>query len=86
VANSSLGLAPILWGILIDFFRDVDATRHGISWNRYSIFFLGAELMFVLTLVLKFKLEEKAAGKVEDLMREIIITAPQRLVAKLWPF
>ena len=46
-------------------------------------FFMGAQLMFIVTLILKFKLEEKAAGKVEDLMREILITAPSRLIAKL---
>jgi MFS family permease len=86
VANSSLGLAPILWGILIDSFRETNFYWQGFYWNRYTIFFLGAELMFVVTLILKFKLEEQAAGKVEDLMREIVFTAPQRLLAKLWPF
>jgi len=86
VANSSLGLAPILWGILIDSFRDMSFYWQGFHWNRYAVFFLGAELMFIVTLILKFKLEEKAAGKVEDLMREIVFTAPQKLLAKLWPF
>jgi MFS family permease len=86
VANSSLGLAPILWGIMIDFFAKTEFLWQGLYWNRFTIFFLGAEIMFVLTLILKIKLEEKAAGKVEELMREILLTAPQRLLAKLWPF
>lgn len=86
VANSSLGLAPILWGIMIDFFAKTEFTAQGLYWNRYTFFFLGAEIAFIITLFLKFKLEEKSAGKVEDLMREILLTAPQRLLAKLWPF
>lgn len=86
VANSSLGLAPILWGILIDLFRDLHTTSRGLEWNRYTIFFLCAEAMFLVTLVLKFRLEEAAAGKVEELMREVLLTAPQRLLAKIWPF
>jgi MFS family permease len=86
VANASLGLAPIVWGILIDLFRDVNFYWNGLFWNRYTFFFVGALLVFALTLVMKFRLEEKAAGKVEDLMRELLLNAPQRLFAKLWPF
>jgi MFS family permease len=85
VANSSLGIAPILWGIMIDYFARTEFRWQGLYWNRYTFFFFGAELMFVLTLILKLQLEEKAAGKVEELMREILIGAPQRLLAKLWP-
>jgi MFS family permease len=86
VANSSLGLAPILWGIMIDYFAKTEFTWQGVSWNRFTFFFLGAELAFILTLILKINLEEKAAGKVEELMREILVNAPQKLMAKLWPF
>lgn len=86
VANSSLGLAPILWGIMIDYFAKTELLWHGLYWNRYTFFFFGAELAFVVTLILKLKLEEKAAGRVDQLMREILVTAPQRLLSKLWPF
>jgi MFS family permease len=85
VANLSLGLSPVLWGMLIDLFAGVNFFWHGFHWTRFSIFFLGAELMFLGTLFLKFRLEEKAAGNVEDLMKELIFAAPLRLLAKLWP-
>jgi MFS family permease len=85
VANSSLGIAPILWGIMIDYFAKTEVVWQGLYWNRYTFFFFGAELIFVLTLILKLNLEEKSAGKVEELMREILLHAPQRLLSKLWP-
>jgi MFS family permease len=84
VANLSLGLSPVLWGMLIDLFAEVSFFWHGFHWTRFSIFFVGAELMFFVTLFLKVRLEEKASGNVEDLMRELIFAAPLRLVAKLW--
>lgn len=84
VANLSLGLSPVIWGLLIDLFAEMNFFWHGFHWTRFSLFFVGAELMFFLTLFLKFRLEEKAAGNVEDLMRELIVAAPLRLLAKLW--
>jgi len=56
------------------------------SMAKNPFFFFGAELTFILTLILKLNLEEKAAGRVDQLMREILVTAPQRLLSKLWPF
>ncbi|MGZ8938232.1 MAG: MFS transporter, partial [Limisphaerales bacterium] len=85
VANLSLGLSPILWGILIDGFAQLDHDWHGFNWNRFAIFFLGAGLMFLITIFLKVKLEEPAARPVEDLVREMFISSPQRMIARVWP-
>lgn len=85
VANLSLGLSPVLWGIIIDLFRDFDRTWQGFSLNRFSIFFLGASVMFLITGWLKLKLEEPAATNIESLVREMFISSPQRLIARVWP-
>jgi len=37
--NLSLGLAPILWGVLIDGIGHREIHWAGVDWNRYSIFF-----------------------------------------------
>jgi len=37
--NLSLGLAPILWGVLIDGIGHREVHWAGVDWNRYSIFF-----------------------------------------------
>jgi MFS family permease len=85
VANLSLGLSPIIWGILIDGFSSVDYTYRGFNWNRFSMFFMGAALMYMVTVYLKLKLEEPAAKPVEDLVREMFISSPQRMIARVWP-
>ena len=85
VANLSLGLSPILWGILIDGFVDLNYNLQGFNWNRFTIFFFGTGLMFILTTWLKLKLEEPAAKPVEDLVREMFISSPQRMIARVWP-
>ena len=85
VANLSLGLSPILWGILIDGFADLDRTLHGFNWNRFAVFFLGTGVMFIITIWLKLKLEEPAAKPVEHLVREMFISSPQRMIARVWP-
>lgn len=85
VANLSLGLSPVLWGILIDLFLDLNVDWHGFNWNRYAIFYLGVGLMFAVTTYLKIKLEEPAAKPVEELVREMFISSPQRLIARVWP-
>ena len=85
VANLSLGLSPILWGILIDGFAELDRDWQGFNWNRFAVFFLGAAVMFMVTIYLKLKLEEPAAKPVEDLVREMFISSPQRMIARVWP-
>ena len=85
VANLSLGLSPIIWGILIDSFRDLNANWQGINWNRYTIYFIGSGVMFAATTYLKLKLDEPEAKKVEDLVREMFISSPQRMIARVWP-
>lgn len=85
VANLSLGLAPIFWGILIDLFIGLNYDWHGFNWNRYAVFFLGGGIMFMITTYLKLKLEEPAAKPVEDLVREMFISSPQRMIARVWP-
>jgi MFS family permease len=79
VSNLTLGLAPVLWGLLID----ACAQVHGRAWvlelNRYSLFFIGAGVCFAVMIGLTRKLEEPSASKVQHLLREILIHAPQRV-------
>jgi MFS family permease len=89
VANVTLGIAPVLWGFLIDAIGDRHATWHGLEWNRYSIFFALVAASFVVALLLARRLEEPKAGRFEDVLREVLIASPQRLVlrlmVRLWP-
>jgi MFS family permease len=85
VGSVALGLAPILWGLLIDVIGPWRVSSLGIEWNRFSIFFAAAAAVFAVTLFLVHELEEPQAASMETLLREILIQSPQRVWVRLWP-
>jgi MFS family permease len=85
VANVTLGLAPIGWGLLIDLVGSRAPRWLGVEWNRYALFFAGAGLAFAVTLVLSRRLEEPKAVSMEALLHDILIQSPQRFWLRFWP-
>lgn len=85
LGNVTLGLAPIGWGLLIDAVGTHSATWLGISWNRYTVFFVAAGLAFVVALLLARRIDEPEAADMEELLREILIQSPQRFWLRFWP-
>lgn len=85
VASLSLGLSPVAWGVLIDFFYNLNTQWAGLGWNRFTLFYLGAAFWFLLTLLLTFRLQEPHAASLEQLMREVLIRSPQKFFLRLWP-
>jgi MFS family permease len=83
VANVTLGLAPILWGLIIDSFGQLNYRWQNLTINRYSIFYFGCFLLFTLTVILMRRLEEPAAFRVQELVREVLINSPQRFWTRL---
>ena len=85
LANVTLGLAPIGWGLLIDAVGQHQFNWLGLSWNRYTVFFGAVFLAFAVTLVFARRLEEPEAAGMEVLLREILIQSPQRFWLRFWP-
>lgn len=85
LANVSLGLAPILWGLFIDAVGTQERAWLGFQWNRYSIFFATVALVLVIAIALARDLEEPEAASMEKLLKEILIQSPQRVLVRLWP-
>jgi len=85
VFNVTLGLVPILWGLLIDASARLTIKWHGFEWNRYSIFFAAVAIAFLMALTLGKRLHEPQAGRTEELLRDILIQSPQRFWLRLWP-
>ncbi len=85
VGSVALGLAPILWGLLIDAVGASQITWLGLEWNRYSVFFAAVVGVFVATLYFARRLEEPEAAGLEALLKEILIASPQRVWVRLWP-
>jgi MFS family permease len=85
VNNVTLGIAPIAWGLLIDIVGNGSPSLLGIQWNRYTVFFAGAGLAFVASCFLARRLEEPQAASMEQLLRDVLITSPQRFWIRFWP-
>ena len=84
VLNVTLGLAPILWGLIIDALHPLSAHWHRFEWNPFSVFFLAVAMAFAAALALSRRLEEPAAAKMDVLLRDILIQSPQRFWLRLW--
>jgi MFS family permease len=83
VANVTLGLAPVVWGLVIDSFYNLNYRVGDLTLNRYSIFYLACLILFAVTVALMRRVEEPTAARVEELIRQILITSPQRFWARL---
>jgi MFS family permease len=85
VLNVTLGLAPIIWGLMIDALSPVSVVWLGLEWNRYSIFFVAVAAAFLAALILARRLDEPAAARMDELLRDILIQSPQRFWLRFWP-
>jgi MFS family permease len=83
--NVTLGLAPILWGLFIDAFLWLSVEWRGFEFNRYSLFFACVCLAFLGAIHLARRLDEPQAGRMEELLHDILVKSPQRFWLRLWP-
>jgi MFS family permease len=83
LANVTLGLSPILWGLAIDAVGSRTHMLAAFEWNRYSLFFGAVIAAFGVVLFFARRLEEPAAASMEQLLREVLIQSPQR-VLRIW--
>lgn len=79
----TLGLSPILWGLLLDAIGGRHARLLGTDWNRYSVFFALASALFVSAFVFVRRLDEPKAADADALLRELLLHQPQRFLVRL---
>lgn len=85
IGSLALGVAPVLWGLLIDVVGARTFAGPHFEWNRYSIFFMAVAAAFAITLMMARKLEEPKAASIEALLHELLVDAPQRVLVRLFP-
>jgi MFS family permease len=85
VANVTLGLAPVMWGLMIDAVGNWSAVWMGLRWTRFTIFFAAVALAYAATLVFARRLDEPKAASMEVLLREILMQSPLRFWLRFWP-
>ncbi|HNU51928.1 MAG TPA: MFS transporter [Verrucomicrobiota bacterium] len=85
LANLSLGVAPVLWGLLIDALGDGVLRVGRFEINRFSLFFFLVLGVFGVTAALCRRLHEPRAAPVEDLLRDLLSQTPLRSWIRFWP-
>ncbi|MCP5521312.1 MAG: MFS transporter [Verrucomicrobiales bacterium] len=85
VSNLTLGISPVLWGLLIDGWADRTLGVGGFEVNRYSLFYLLATVAFGVTLGLSRRLDEPTAGRLPHLIQDLLARRPLRGWMRLWP-
>jgi MFS family permease len=85
VHNVTLGVSPVLWGLLIDAVGENEWRWLGFALNGFSIFYLLAAGVCVVTGGLCRRLEEPRAANVEELLRDFLAQTPLRSWVRLWP-
>ncbi|MCX8155118.1 MAG: MFS transporter [Verrucomicrobiae bacterium] len=83
--NVTQGVAPILWGMMIDAIGEFRTRWGGVEWNRYSIFFAAAALVTLAALCSTRRLVEPKAASFEELLRDLLLRAPMKFWFRLWP-
>jgi MFS family permease len=74
----TLGLSPVLWGLLLDVLGAWKTTVLGVEWNRYSVYFLLVAVAFAVAFWLCRRLEETKAAQLPTLMKELLVEEPRR--------
>jgi MFS family permease len=85
VGNLSLGVAPVVWGLVIDGLKRFESSWHGWQWNRFTFFFILVGCAFMVAAMTCRKLDEPKAVRMEELLRELFVASPLRVWVRLWP-
>lgn len=78
----TLGLSPVLWGLVIDAVGTFQGRWLGLEWNRYSLFFGLVVLSFLAAFRTSLRLEEAQAAPVETLLRDLFLQEPRRFFTR----
>lgn len=84
VANLSMGLSPVFWGIAMDAYGERHLVWHHLDWTRYSLYFAGGVGAFLVCFILSLRLVEPKSRPLDHLLRDLLIISPQRSLLRLW--
>ncbi len=85
VSSVSLGLAPVMWGILVDAFSGFSRqVAIGFEWNAWSLLFAWLTLLFCLAFACSLRLEEPRSVRWDVLMRFLLRRSRVRYWLRPW--
>jgi len=73
----------LFWGLLLDVVGVWTASSFGFEWNRFSLFFALVTLTFAIVLRFTQRLDESKAAPIEDLLQELLVDEPKRVLSRI---
>ncbi len=84
VINSlTLGIVPVVWGILLDSLQGWHATWGPWQWNQYALLYCAMTLTIVASQFALHRLAEARAMTTEQFFRELFVETPSRALSRL---
>lgn len=84
VFHLTLGVAPIVWGLVIDAIGTHRWVLGSLELGRFGVFFLLVTACFGWALWLCRRLDEPKARSLDELLRDVL-QSPLRFWVRLWP-
>lgn len=84
VANVTLGVSPVLWGVLVDACSELRVDLGVFTLNRYSLLFGLTALCFAATAIFSIRLIEKDAASLQQLLATAISRSRMRYFLRPW--
>lgn len=86
VATSlTMGLVPILWGLLVDILKPVEFVFMGALWNCFSIPYIGIGAIIISAIFFLLRVEEPTAMKTDEFVKELFVKTPARALTRVFP-
>lgn len=84
ITSVGLGIAPILWGMMIDALDHFEAVTGPFHWTKFTVYFLALLTLVAINFTLAFMLHEKKTVASRITVRELLFTANLKRISRLW--
>lgn len=84
ITSLGAGLAPILWGMMIDALNHLDRATGPLNWNKYSVYYLAVLVITIFTWAFVFFLHEKESPAGRLSIRDLLLTMKLKRLSRFW--
>lgn len=84
ITSLGLGVAPVVWGRMIDLLNHFTAVTGPVHWNNFSIYYFLTFVLVVGNTLYTAALEEKAEPRPEPGLRDLIFATRLKRLSRFW--
>lgn len=85
INNIILGLTPVCWGLILDYFKTWEMIHGEWRFTRYSILYVSIALTCLLALLFLKKVKEPKAMPLDIYLHELFVESPRKVLSQIFP-